>query len=211
MTERIKFGIFMAPFHRAGENPTLSSRRPRTPRILDRLVRRGLDRRTPQRRREISPPPPCSSPPRRSARSASCSAPASPAFPTTTLFMVADRMVHVRSPHPRPRHARRWALALCTSDAYMMGIDATTQRPRIGGVTGSNHAAAAPRRGRERRGPTGFSLREARLQLANFSGPHLPVAVGGVLLSGRARLLPARHGIGLLSRWRRTSPAASTP
>ena len=75
---RLRFGIFMAPFHPAGENPTLALQRDLA--LVEHLDRLGYDEawigehhsagtRSSPRPRSSSPPPP-------SARATSSSAPA---------------------------------------------------------------------------------------------------------------------------------------
>ena len=75
----LRFGIFMAPFHPVGQNPTLALERDLD--LIEHLdrarLRRGVDRRAPLGRlRDHRHARRCSSPPRPSARSTSSSAPA---------------------------------------------------------------------------------------------------------------------------------------
>jgi limonene 1,2-monooxygenase len=84
-----------------------------------------------------------------------------------------------------------------TSDAYMMGIEATDQRPRM------NQALDAIIQLLRSREPVSmetewFTLREARLQLANYTQPHLPVFAAATF-TPTGPVAAGKHGIGLLS------------
>jgi limonene 1,2-monooxygenase len=84
-----------------------------------------------------------------------------------------------------------------TSDAYMLGIPSPKQRPRM---EESLSAIMALLRAEE---PVSmetewFTLKEARLQLASYSDPHLPVAVAASF-SPAGPTAAGRHGIGILS------------
>ena len=87
--QRLEFGIFMAPFHRRGENPTLALRRDLE--LIQRLDELGYDEAWIGEHHsggwEIIASPRCSSPPPASARSASGWAQASSASRTTTRSM----------------------------------------------------------------------------------------------------------------------------
>ncbi|HEY7268864.1 MAG TPA: LLM class flavin-dependent oxidoreductase [Dehalococcoidia bacterium] len=110
-------------------------------------------------------------------------------------LMVADRMVMLDH-LTRGRAMLGVGPGALTSDAYMMGIDATTQRPRM---EESLDAIMRLLRGEIVSVETDwFTLREARLQLANFSEPHLPVAVAASF-SPAGPTAAGKHGIGLLS------------
>jgi limonene 1,2-monooxygenase len=83
-----------------------------------------------------------------------------------------------------------------TSDAYMMGIDALTQRQRMDEALGVIL--------RLFRGETvsmeteWFTLREARLQLAPYTYPHMPVAVASTF-SPAGPTTAGKYGVGVLS------------
>lgn len=84
-----------------------------------------------------------------------------------------------------------------SSDAYMMGIDPVTQRIRMNQSLGAIMALLRAE------GPVSmetdwFTLREARLQLANYSAPHLAVAVAATF-TPTGPTAAGKHGIGLLS------------
>ena len=127
---RLRFGVFIAPFHPVDENPSLALARdlelvelPRPARL-----RRGLDRRAPLRglrdhrlagalhRRR-----------RRSARGTSGSAPASSSLPYHHPLMLADR-INQLDHMTRGRVMFGVGPGALPSDAFMMGIDPLTQR-----------------------------------------------------------------------------------
>ena len=86
---------------------------------------------------------------------------------------------------------------LLASDAYMLDIDPTVQRQRM------NEALDAIMALLRREGPVTvqtdwFALREARLQLASYTEPHLPVAVA-TSFTPAGPVAAGRHGLGLLS------------
>jgi limonene 1,2-monooxygenase len=79
----------------------------------------------------------------------------------------------------------------------MMGIDPVVQRQRMAESLGAIMALLEARRPVDIE-TDWFTLRDARLQLASFTRPHLPVAVAAsVTPSGPT--LAGKHGIGLLS------------
>ena len=89
-------------------------------------------------------------------------------------FILADRMVQLDH-MTRGRAMFGVGHGALTSDAHMIGIDAITQRQRMDESLGAILALF--------RGETvsmeadWFVLREARLQLAPYTYPHMPVAV----------------------------------
>jgi limonene 1,2-monooxygenase len=83
-----------------------------------------------------------------------------------------------------------------TSDAYMMGIQAETQRPRM---AESLEAIMALFRGETVTMKTDwFTLQEARLQLAPYSYPHMEVAVASTF-SPAGPVAAGTNGVGVLS------------
>ena len=84
------------------------------------------------------------------------------------------------------------------SDAYMMGIEPVTQRPRM------DEALDAIMRLLKCEEPVTmktdwFELREARLHLAPYTHPHFPIAVASVHHALRRDRRRASHGLGVLS------------
>jgi limonene 1,2-monooxygenase len=79
----------------------------------------------------------------------------------------------------------------------MMGIEPTTQRPRM------NEALDAIMALLRAEGPVTmktdwFEMHEARLQMASYSDPHLPVAVAATFTPS-GPMAAGKHGLGLLS------------
>ena len=170
----LKFGIFLAPFHRVGENPTLSMDRDME--LIQWLDHLGYD--------EVWVG---------EHHSAGWETIASPEI---FIGAAAERTRHISAglgrhqpalsppsdgrqplrparPHdPRARHAGLRARAL-PSDAYMMGIEPVTQRPCM------EEALEAIMRLLRCDEPVTmktdwFELREARLHLAPYTDPHFP-------------------------------------
>jgi limonene 1,2-monooxygenase len=109
--------------------------------------------------------------------------------------MVADRMLQVDH-MTRGRAMLGCGPGALVSDAYMMGIDPKDQRRRMNESLG---AIMRLLRGETVSMQTDwFTLREARLQMANFTVPHLPVSVATSFTPSGA-MAAGEHGTGLLS------------
>lgn len=196
--KRMKFGIFMAPFHRVGENPTLALKRDME--LIQHLDRLGYDEAWIGEHhsfgRELIADPAvfiaaAAAQTRRIKLGTGVTS-----LPYHHPLIVADRMLQLD--HMTEGRAMLGAgPGVLTSDAYQMGIDPTTQRQRMGESLDAImrlFAAEEP----VSMETDWFTLREARLQMASFSEPHLPVAVAAsVTPSGPT--LAGKHGIGLLS------------
>src|SRR5690349_6754477 len=173
--ERLGFGIFLAPFHRVGDNPTWSLHR-------DLELIEALDRFTYDEAwigehhsagYEIiaSPEVFIAAAAQRTRRIRLGTGVSS--LPYHHPLILADQMVmldHLTD----GRTMLGCGPGALTSDAYMMGIEPTTQRPRM------NQSLDAIMQLLRSRQPVTietdwFTLREARLQLANYTRPHLPV------------------------------------
>jgi limonene 1,2-monooxygenase len=197
MTLRLKFGIFMAPFHRAGENPTLALERDLQ--LLEHLDALGFDEAWIGEHHsagwEIIADPAVFIAAAAGRTRRIMLGTGVTSLPYHHPLMVADRMVMLDH-LTRGRAMLGVGPGALTSDAYMMGIEATTQRPRM---EESLSAILRLLRGEVVSMETDwFSLREARLQLANFTEPHLPVAVAASF-SPAGPTAAGKHGIGLLS------------
>ncbi|HXH22894.1 MAG TPA: LLM class flavin-dependent oxidoreductase [Dehalococcoidia bacterium] len=196
-TNRLKFGIFMAPFHRAGENPTLALERDLQ--LIEHLDRLGFEEAWIGEHHsagwEIIADPAIFI-----AAAAARTRHIKLGTGVTSLpyhhpLMVADRMVMLDH-LTRGRAMLGVGPGALTSDAYMMGIEATTQRPRMDEALA---AIMALLRGEVVNMHTDwFTLREARLQIANYTEPHLPVAVAASF-SPAGPTAAGKYGIGLLS------------
>ncbi|MHB8575847.1 MAG: LLM class flavin-dependent oxidoreductase, partial [Dehalococcoidia bacterium] len=111
-------------------------------------------------------------------------------------LLVADKMVQLDH-MTRGRAMLGVGPGALTSDAYMLGIDATTQRRRMDEAL---TAIIALLKGEEAvtMKTDWFELNDARLQLLPFSNPCFPIAVASVL-SPAGMVAAGKHGIGVLS------------
>ncbi len=198
MTDPLRFGVFYAPFHPLGQNPTLALEYD-----LERVValdRLGFDEAwfgehhsggyeiigcpeifvaaAAERTRHIKLGTGVVS------------------LPYHHPWLVADRMVLLD-------HLTRGRVLFGTgpgalpSDAYVMGIDPVDQRRRM---EESLEAILALLRSEEpvTRETDWFTLREGRLQLRPYSHPHFEVAVAAMVSPSGPRLA-GRYGVSLLS------------
>ncbi len=195
--QRMKFGIFMAPFHRVGDNPTLALQRDLE--LIQWLDYLGYDEAWIGEHHsagwEI-----IASPELMIAAAAERTKQIMLGTGVTSLpyhhpLIVADRMVQLDH-MTRGRSMLGVGPGALTSDAYMMGIDPATQRPRMEEALDAIVALLA--------GETvnlktdWFELRDARLQLLPFTRPCFPIAVASVL-SPAGMLAAGKHGLGVLS------------
>ncbi len=196
--KRMKFGLFLAPFHYVGEHPTLALQR--DVELIEHLDALGYDEAWIGEHhsfgREII------------------------SNPMIFIAALAERTKHIKLgtgvvslPYHNPLmvaddllqldHMTRGRVMLgvgpgaLTSDAVQMGIDPTTQRRRM---AESLDAIVALARDDE---PVSmetdwFSLTEARLQMAWYSDPHPEIAVA-VILTPAGPQLAGKHGASLLS------------
>jgi len=196
--ERMKFGIFMAPFHRVGENPTLALKRDMQ--LVEDLDFLGFDEvwigEHHSFARELIADPmifiaAAATRTRRIMLGTGVTS-----LPYHHPLMVADRMLQLDH-MTEGRAMLGVGPGVLASDAYMMGIDPLQQRRRM---NESLDAILHLFRSRE---PVNietdwFTLRDARLQMANFTRPHLPVAAAASF-TPTGPMAAGRHGIGLLS------------
>jgi limonene 1,2-monooxygenase len=193
----MRFGLFMAPFHPTGQNPTLALERDLE--LLEHLDRLGFHEAWIGEHHsggyEII------------------------ASPEVFIAAAAQRTKHIRLgsgvnslPYHHPLlladrfvlldHLTRGRVMLgcgpgqLTSDAHMLGIPADLQRPRMDEALDAIMALLA--------GETvtmhtdWFTLQDARLQLRPFSEPNLEIAVAASISPTGAKAA-GRHGVGLLS------------
>ena len=194
----LRFGIFMAPFHRVGDNPTLAIARDLE--LIEWLDELGYDEAwigehhsagweiialpeifiaaALERTRHIR------------LGSGVTSLPYHHPFLVAQRFVQLDHMSHGRT----MLGAGPGALV---SDAYMMGIEPAHQRRRM---DESLTAIMALLRCEEpvTMKTDWFELREARLHLAPYSDPLFPIAVASSTTPSGA-LAAGKHGIGLLA------------
>lgn len=195
---RMKFGIFLAPFHRLGENPTLAMKRDLQ--LIEHLDALGFDEawigEHHSYARELIADPAVfiAAAAQRTRRIRLGTGVVS--LPYHHPLMVADQMLMLDH-LTEGRAMLGVGPGALTSDAYMMGIEPTTQRPRMNQSLDAIMAllrAEAPVTMKT----DWFELREARLQMASYSDPHLPVAVAATFTPS-GPMAAGRHGLGLLS------------
>jgi limonene 1,2-monooxygenase len=194
----LKFGIFLAPFHRLGDNPTLALARDLE--LIERLDALGYDEAWIGEH-----------------HSAGWETIASP---EVMIGAAAERTRHIRLgsgvtslPYHHPLlvaqrfaqldHMTRGRVMLgcgpgaLVSDAYMMGLDPAHLRRRM------DEALAAITRLLACEEPVTmktdwFELREARLHLAPYTHPRFPISVASSTTPAGA-LAAGKYGLGLLS------------
>ncbi len=195
---RMRFGMFMAPFHPVGQNPTLALERDLE--LIVHLDRLGFD--------EVwigehhsggyeiiaSPEVFIATAAERTKRIMLGSGVNS--LPYHHPLMLIDRFV-LLDHLTRGRAMLGCGPGQLTSDAHMLGIPADEQRPRmhealdaIMHLLRSNEPLTMK--------TDWFEINDARLQLASYTQPHLPVCVAASI-SPTGALAAGRHGTGLLS------------
>jgi limonene 1,2-monooxygenase len=198
LPDRMKFGIFLAPFHELGDNPTLAIHRDLE--LIEWLDYLGYDEAWVGEHHsagwEII------------------------AMPEIFIAAAAERTKHIRLgtgvvslPYHHPLlvadrmvlldHLTRGRVMFgvgpgaLTSDALMLGIDPSTQRPRM------EEALDVIMRLFTETEPITcetdwFTLRDARLQLRPYTKPHMPIAAAAVQSPAGMRLA-GKHGAGVLT------------
>ena len=194
---RMRFGTFLAPFHRVGENPTVALDRDLE--LIEHLDRLDYDEAWFGEHHSagweiIASPELMIAAAAQRTRTIRLGTGVS-SLPYHHPFILADRMVQLDH-MTRGRAMFGVGPGALTSDAYMLGIDALTQRQRMDEALGVIM--------RLFRGETvthesdWFTLREARLQLAPYTHPHMPVAVASTF-SPAGPQTAGKHGVGILS------------
>jgi len=197
-SQRLEFGIFLAPFHKAGENPTLALRRDIE--LIQRLDELGYDEVWAGEHHsggwEISASPEVflAAAGERTQRIRLGTGVVS--LPYHHPFHVADRIVQLDH-LTRGRAMLGVGPGALPGDAYMLGIEPTTQRPRMDEALGIIIQLLTSEE------PVTyecewFTLRDARLQLKPFQRPHMPIAVASTL-SPAGMQSAGKHGVGVLS------------
>jgi limonene 1,2-monooxygenase len=198
LPERMKFGIFMAPFHWLGENPTLAIERDlETVEWLDYL---GFDEAWIGEHHSAGWEN-IASPEIFIAAAAERTKHIRLGTGVTSLpyhhpMMVANRMVQLD-------HMTRGRVNLgvgpgaLVSDAYMLGIDPTTQRQRMDESLGVIKRLLTETEPITHESDW-FTLREARLHLRPYTKPHFPISAAAAQ-SPSGMVLAGKHGLGVLS------------
>ncbi len=195
---RMKFGIFLAPFHRPDDNPTLAMDRDLE--LIEALDHLGYDEAWIGEHHSagwemIADPVPFMAVAADRTRTIRLGSGVM-SLPYHHPLMVADRFIQLDH-MTRGRAMLGVGPGALTSDAHMMGIDAVTQRRRM---DESLTAIVALFEGKE---PVNmetdwFTLNDARLQLAPYSDPYPTIAVANVL-SPAGATSAGKHGAGILS------------
>ena len=198
LPERMKFGVFMAPFHWLGENPTLAIERDlETIQWLDYL---GFDEAWIGEHHSAGWEN-ISSPEIFIAAAAERTKHIRLGTGVTSLpyhhpMMVANRMVQLD-------HMTRGRVNLgvgpgaLVSDAYMLGIDPTTQRRRMDESLGIIIRLLTETEPITYEAEW-FTLHDARLHLRPYTKPHFPIAAAAAQ-SPSGMVLAGKHGLGVLS------------
>ena len=194
----LQFGIFLAPFHRLGENPTVAMARDME--LIEWLDELGYDEAWIGEH-----------------HSAGWETIASPevfigaaiertryirlgsgvtSLPYHHPLMVANRFVQLDH-MSRGRTMLGCGPGALPSDAYMMGIEPSTQRDRM------EQSLAAIMQLLKCEEPVTmktdwFELKEARLHLAPYSYPHFPIACASTITPS-GMIAAGKHGLGVLS------------
>ena len=198
LPERMKFGIFMAPFHWLGENPTLAIERDLEP--VEWLDYRGCDEAWIGEHHSAGWEN-IASPEIFIAAAAERTKHIRLGTGVTSLpyhhpMMVANRMVQLD-------HMTRGRVNLgvgpgaLVSDAYMLGIDPTTQRQRMDESLGVIKRLLTETEPITHESDW-FTLRDARLHLRPYTKPHFPISAAAAQ-SPSGMVLAGKHGLGVLS------------
>jgi limonene 1,2-monooxygenase len=194
----MKFGIFLAPFHRVGDNPTLAIRRDIE--MIEMLDRLGYDEAWIGEHHSAGWET-IASPELIIAAAAERTKHIMLGTGVTSLpyhhpFLVAQRFVQLDH-MTRGRAMLGCGPGALVSDAYMMGIDPTTQRRRMDEALDAIMALLACDKPVTMK-TDWFELREARLHLAPYTDPHFPIALASTLTPS-AVVAAGKHGLGVLS------------
>src|ERR1700712_4600262 len=194
----MQFGIFLAPFHRVGDNPTLAMARDIE--MIEWLDHLGYDEAWIGEHHSAgweiiaSPELIIAAAAERTKHIMLGSGVTS--LPYHHPFLVAQRFVQLDH-MTRGRAMLGCGPGALVSDAYMLGIDPTTQRRRMDEAL---EAIMALLRCEEpvTRETDWFELREARLHLAPYTKGGFPIAVASATTPSGA-LAAGKHGVGMLS------------
>jgi limonene 1,2-monooxygenase len=194
----MKFGIFLAPFHRLGENPTLALARDME--LLEWLDHLGYDEAWIGEHHSAgweliaSPELMIAAAAERTRHIMLGSGVTS--LPYHHPLLVANRFVQLDH-MTRGRAMLGCGPGALVSDAYMMGIEPIHQRPRMDEALDAIMALLRCQEPVTMK-TDWFELREARLHLAPYTHPLFPIAVASTLTPSGV-MAAGRHGLGVLS------------
>jgi len=194
----LKFGIFLAPFHRVGENPTLAIGR--DVELLQWLDELGYDEAWVGEHHSagwelIASPELIIAAAAEKTKFIRLGSGVT-SLPYHHPFLVAQRWVQLDH-MTRGRAMLGCGPGALTSDAYMLGIEPSTQRPRM------LEAMDAIMRLLKCEEPVTmktdwFEMNQARLHLAPYSDPHFEIAVASTI-TPFGMIAAGTHGVGVLS------------
>lgn len=196
--DRLNFGVFMAPFHRLGENPTWSLHRDLE--LIEHLDRLCYDEAWIGEHHSagyeiIASPEVFVAAAAERTRHIRLGTGVS-SLPYHHPLMLADRMV-LLDHLTRGRAMFGVGPGALPSDAFMMGIDPLRQREMMDESLDAIVALLASDEP-VTRDAGWFTLRDARLQLRPYSRPHMELAVAAQVSPAGPRAA-GKHGLGLLS------------
>ena len=195
---RMQFGVFMAPFHRAGEHPTLALQRDLD--LFSWLDQLGYDEVWAGEHHSggweliASPELFLAAAGERTTNIRLGTGVVS--LPYHHPFHVADRIV-LLDHLTRGRAMLGVGPGALPSDAYMFGLEPTTQRPRMDEALGIIIRLLTEDEPITYKSDW-FELREARLQLKPYQRPTMPIAVASTI-SPAGMTAAGKHGAGMLS------------
>ena len=195
---RMDFGIFMAPFHRVGENPSLALHRDLE--LLEWLDQLGYDEAWIGEHHSagwelIASPEVFIAAAAERTRNIRLGT-GVVSLPYHHPLMAVDRMIQLDH-MTRGRAMMGVGPGALSSDAAMMGIDPLTQRVRMDESLEAIHALL------RQDGPVNmetdwFKLVDARLQVSPYTKPHFEMAVASTV-SPAGRQVAGKYGMGMLS------------
>ena len=194
----MKFGIFLAPFHRIGENPTLVLNRDME--LIEWLDYLGYDEVWVGEHHSAgweliaSPEVFIAAAAERTKHIMLGSGVTS--LPYHHPLMVAQRFVQLDH-MTRGRAMLGCGPGALVSDAYMMGIEPVTQRPRMDESLDAIMRLLACDEPVTMK-TDWFELRQARLHLAPYTAPRFPIAVASTITPSGV-MAAGKHGLGVLS------------
>ncbi|HVQ76139.1 MAG TPA: LLM class flavin-dependent oxidoreductase [Candidatus Binatia bacterium] len=192
------FGIFLAPFHRIGENPTLALNRDME--LIEWMDHLGYDEVWVGEHHSAgweliaSPEVFIAAAAERTRHIRLGSGVTS--LPYHHPLMVANRFVQLDH-MTRGRAMLGCGPGALVSDAYMMGIEPVTQRPRMEESLEAIMMLLACEEPVTMK-TDWFELREARLHLAPYTEPHFPIAVASTMTPAGV-VAAGKYGLGVLS------------
>ena len=194
----MKFGIFMAPFHRVGENPTLALQRDME--LIEWLDHLGYDEAWVGEHHSagwelIAAPELIIAAVAERTRHIKLGSGVT-SLPYHHPLMVANRFVQLDH-MTRGRAMLGCGPGALVSDAYMMGIAPVTQRQRMDEALGAIMALLRCDEPVTMR-TDWFELHEARLHLAPYTHPRFPIAVASTLTPA-GMVTAGKYGVGVLS------------